>query len=108
MYLYFSSLVFEGLLQPWSSSLVNLLSDERGISPETFSVVVDAMAAAVQHGNTAIIEALPMKMECLFGMCRIIYVLNFIYNKFDMKFLLFFCSSDLFKCKEKGSKHFIL
>ena len=77
---------------------MNLLSDDRGISPETFSVGIDAMAAAVQHGNTTIIEALPMKMEYLFGMCKIIYILNFIYNKFDS----LFCSSDFFKCVEKG------
>lgn len=55
------------LLFPWSSSLLELLSDLGDSCPETCGIVIDAIAIGVRNANTAIIQSLPGKLASLFG-----------------------------------------
>jgi len=76
---YFRSIVHKHLILPWSSTLVSLLGDTRGVSPPTFSAAIEAMSVCVNHGNLDIIRELSANLECLFGKTKpISFFLNLI------------------------------
>lgn len=55
------------LLHPWSRTLLDLLSDLGGSSPETSSIVLESVAKAALHNSTALISELRQKLLPLIG-----------------------------------------
>ena len=86
-------MVYKHLLMPWSTSLVSLLSDTRGVSPPTFSAAIEAMLVCVKHGNLDIAHELAAKLECVFGKTHFFF--SFVYCHCHLIYYIFFFSQFL-------------
>ena len=83
-------MVYKHLLMPWSTSLVSLLSDTRGVSPPTFSAAIEAMLVCVKHGNLDIAHELAAKLECVFGKTHFFFFFSALFTATAIKYLFFF------------------